>query len=106
MIIHTILNRFLPIIQLSPSEFERLHSDSSKPPKYGELSLERRLYALLPNKHLLAYKYLVSDSSSRGNSIEPVLRTHLVLDYLAGMTDSHALRTYNMLNGTSEGLSI
>lgn len=116
-IINSILNRFMSLIELSPSEFWRLHLEfwekhhryektaedvKISKLKYGELSLERRLYTLLPNKHLLVYEYL----RRKNPSLEPVLRTHLILDYLTGMTDGHVVQVYNILNGTSEGLYI
>jgi dGTPase len=96
--IHDILSGFLPILRLSPDQFDRLHSDTLNAPKYGELALERRLYTLLPSKQLLVYRHF----ANLNKDIEPILRTHLLIDYLAGMTDSHAVKVFNMINGTSE----
>lgn len=94
--IQDILSRFLQIMDLSPEEFLKIQKQELK---RGHLSLERRLYNLLPKRHILAYNYL----AKRKQNLELILRTHLIIDYLAGMTDSHAVKVFNILNGTTEG---
>lgn len=96
-IIQDILSGFKPLLLLSRPEFLRLWKDAENPPRRDELSLEKRLFALLPNKHLLAYEFF----SSRDEAMDPVYRAHLIVDYLAGMTDSHAVKIFNMINGTT-----
>ena len=94
-IIQDILSGFLPILRLKREDFLRLRKDAKEPPKRDQLSLEKRLFTLLPNKHLLAYEFF----SEQNVIMEPIFRTHLVVDYLAGMTDSHAVKVFNMING-------
>jgi dGTPase len=99
-IIHEILDNFIPLLRLSEKDFQRLESPQAL--KYGELVLERRLYSLLPNKHLLTYKYF----SRQNPDLEIVHRTHLIIDYLSGMTDNHAVKVFNGLQGISTAITI
>ena len=57
------------------------------------------LYSLLPQKYCLAYE---CSSKEEGGGLEPVYRTQLIVDYVAGMTDSHVLKIYNMINGSQQ----
>jgi dGTPase len=99
-IIHKILDGFLPLLRLSKSDFDRLEFPEKL--RYGELALERRLFSLLPNKHFLAYKYF----TSKDEPLEIVLRTHLLIDYLSGMTDSHAVKVFDVLQGISTSTTL
>jgi dGTPase len=67
--------------------------------KYGERSLEQHLLSLIPQKHREAYLF---DSQARPD-LEPVYRTHLLVDYVAGMTDSHAVKIHRILSGQTSG---
>jgi len=96
-IVQALLDGYERLLGLTPAAFRRLEAGTRKPLKQGELALESRLYTLLPNKHRLAY-----DSERKSHSdIEPALRTHLVVDYITGMTDGYALKVFHMLMGTS-----
>lgn len=99
-IIQTILDSFLPLLRLARSDFEKLDNPSDL--KYGELALERRLYSLLPNKHLIAYKSFTEENEE----LEIVYRTHLIIDYLSGMTDGHAVKVFDILSGISTSATI
>jgi dGTPase len=96
-VVHGILDKYTTLLKLSRKAFGQLLASSEKPMKYGELPLESRLFSLLPNKYLLAYRHSVLLDPT----VEAALRTHLIVDYLASMTDTHAFKIYNMLNGTS-----
>ena len=61
--------------------------------KYPTFAL---LASLLPNKHVTAYEWFATNDAD----LEPFYRTQLVVDYVAGMTDSHLLKIYNIVNGT------
>jgi dGTPase len=101
-IIQDILSGFERLLLLSSDDFASLSPDATRTFRYGEKALERRLYAFLPNKYIIGYKFL----SANKPLLEPVYRTHLILDYLSGMTDSHAVKIYNMLSGISVGTSL
>lgn len=96
-IIQDILSGFFQLLDLSPEEFARLSPKSESILPKREYSLHKRLYTLLPKKHLLAYENSVEKDIN--HELEPVFRTHLIVDYLAGMTDSHAVKVFNMISG-------
>ncbi len=87
-IVQGILDGFSPLLRLRSEEFANLPSNS-------KFHLEKRLYSLLSNKQLHAYFEAKHESAN----LEPVLRAHLIVDYVSGMTDSHAVKTFNMLKG-------
>jgi len=96
-IVQTLLDGYEALLCLTPDDFRRLEPNGARPLKYGELARESRLHTLLPNKHWLAY----SAERRWQPAIEPALRTHLIVDYITGMTDSFALKIFHMLMGTS-----
>ncbi|MBK7764477.1 MAG: hypothetical protein IPI46_14245 [Bacteroidetes bacterium] len=67
--------------------------------------LEWRLFNRLPQKYVDAYKYdyayLVSSEQDEDvrKQKEWILRGHLIVDYLSGMTDNFVIETYNLLYG-------
>jgi|SRR5712664_107596 len=92
-----LLDQFRPILLLTTKEFNKLSSTNNKDrlSNYPILSL---LFCLLPKKHWLAYRWY----RDKIPKLEPVFRTQLVVDYVAGMTDSHVLKIFNMLSGTQQ----
>lgn len=87
-----LLSAFLPILTLEAAEFEDLINDITK---YGDFEFQKRLVWMLPRKHVLAYKYAVSENEAP----EHILRMHLILDYISGMTDTHALKVFQLFGG-------
>lgn len=91
-----LLAHFKALLDLDEGEFadfvaaRKPGSKESEPPKERDFHL--RLLRLLP----LAYreKYAVE---SKG--LEPDRRAHLIVDFIAGMTDHYALETYQVLQG-------
>ena len=65
--------------------------------------IERKLLALFPEKHIIAYRHSLSaldlNSSLKNQITEWNLRGHLITDFISGMTDDFALRSYQMLSG-------
>lgn len=93
-IIQKILNRFKILLNLSKDNFDRCIEGKVK---YGEFALEKRLCTLLPKKHLRAYRFACENNKT----YEIIYRTHLIIDYLSGMTDSHAVKIFKMISGYS-----
>ncbi|MDC8010965.1 dGTPase [Tahibacter soli] len=62
------------------------------------LEEEMRLFSLLAGKHVAAYRKATEDVDDEQ---EHALRVHLIVDFVAGMTDIFALRTYQTLAGIS-----
>jgi dGTPase len=91
-VIRGLLDHFQPLLFLELEEFNRLVNGHD-----SKLHLEKRLVALLPSKHVLAYNYEVNLRPE----LEPILRAHLIVDYISGMTDNHALHVFQLLSGIS-----
>jgi dGTPase len=92
-----LLDAYKPMLQLTTDEFKRLREPGSieRLRKYPTLAL---LASLLPNKHVTAYEWF----AAKDVDLEPLYRTQLVVDYIAGMTDSHVLKIFNIVNGTQQ----
>ena len=91
-VIKGLLESFLPLFKMKTESFERVVDRKTK---YGELELEKRLCMMLPGRHVQNYRWQVKE----GLHPEPALRAHLFLDYISGMTDTHALEVFQILNG-------
>ena len=96
-VLQGLLDRLEPLLVLNTEEFLRLVKDWDAIEK-GKMVLEKKLFLLIPPKHLLAYQ---SDLEIHGKNLEPILRAHLIVDYISGMTDNHALHVYQLLSGIS-----
>jgi dGTPase len=92
-----LLDAYKEIMTLTTQEFEAL-SPRKKNDRVFDRPILSLLYSLLPQKHCLAY----ACSSEKAPKLEPVYRIQLVVDYVAGMTDSHVLKIYNMINGSQQ----
>ncbi|EOD4079950.1 dGTPase [Yersinia enterocolitica] len=124
-IISGILEEYQKLLALSKEQFIYLLTNNFKKIKSEDLHIQRRLINRLPEKHLRAYKAAimgcsipeaeekVSDSdlcesleqffldklSEFDRKMEWNLRTHLVVDFLSGMTDQFSMEFYQMLKG-------
>jgi dGTPase len=58
--------------------------------------MEVLLRSLLPAKQMRAYEWQTRNDPK----LEPIHRAQLIVDYLSGMTDTHTLKIYNIINGT------
>jgi dGTPase len=101
-IVYGLLDVFSKLLALPADEFERLRENAADPPKRGQHVLEHRLFTLLSRKHVLTYEH----ETKQYPKLEPVMRTHLIVDYIAGMTDSHAQKVFRTLHGFSSGGAI
>ncbi len=94
-IVTGLMDAFSPLLDVSREDFalaveKRLRADSA-----SQLALQSRLASLLSSKHRLAY----SEAVDANGGMEPVFRLHFLVDYVAGMTDSHALRVFHTVRG-------
>lgn len=88
-----ILRRYESILNLKRDDAELL-TRGGKPSKM--LEEQAKLFSFLPKKHVDAYRRRATGASDID---EWMARCHLVTDYISGMTDVFALRTYQMLSG-------
>lgn len=101
-ILQTLLDRFENLITMPSDDFRKICPATDGKPARGESEIERRLATLLPHKHLMCYKH----STQKHENLEPIYRAHLIVDYLAGMTDTHSVKVFKVLTGTEAGMSL
>jgi dGTPase len=92
-----LLDEYKPMMLLTTRQFEEL-SDKNNRDRLSRFPILSLLFCLLPAKHLLWYMW----SKDTTPKLEPIHRTQLVVDYVAGMTDSHVLKIFNMMNGAQQ----
>lgn len=85
-----ILRKYEPLLEMGLDDFSKIvlgeRCDRS-------FDAEVKMFSLLAKKHVSAYL------RSRNNGGERLARVRLVVDFVAGMTDVFALRTYQMFSG-------
>lgn len=91
--INGILQRYESLIELGRDEFDQI-LQGKKCERH--LDAEVKIFSLLAPKHISAYKRSVD---AYGDSEEYLARVHLIVDFVSGMTDVFALRTYQMFSG-------
>jgi dGTPase len=97
-VIRGLLNHFGSLICSKPdqpfpeNDFLSLINNNSDTIKQRELDFELRLFRRLP----ISYREKYNDGA-RGT--ESLRRSHLILDFISGMTDDFALETYQILEG-------
>ena len=91
-VINGLLESFLPLFKLETESFQKVLDRKTE---RAELELEKRLCMMLPARHVQNYRWQVKE----GVHPEPALRAHLLLDYVSGMTDAHALEVFQILSG-------
>jgi dGTPase len=89
-VIAGMLEHFHRLLKLERDEFIQLLE--GKRPKDKNLDFQLRLLRLLPPAYCDKYKVM-----ERGRELER--RAHLIVDFIAGMTDDYALQTYQVLQG-------
>jgi dGTPase len=103
-IISGLLNFFGKLLELTMDEFS-IFLDESKASQIKNYDLEYRIFNRLSNCHINSYKKQLKEwNDEEGKkygeqNIEWWLRTHLIIDHIAGMTDSLALQTYQVCKG-------
>lgn len=104
-VIFSPLECFRPLLELPFTKFSLLvHAIEDVKLLSGKgLDVEWRLFNRLASKHLAAYRYSIREQSANDpeNFVvkEWFYRSHLIVDYIAGMTDNFALESYRQLNG-------
>jgi dGTPase len=100
-VVQKLLTHLFPLLSISTSDFSALFKESDRKPS-RRLPLENRLATLLPTKHRLAYQFASEAHPNR----EPVYRTQLLVDYVSGMTDVHALQVFRTLTAGVDGIEL
>lgn len=91
-VIKGLLRHFGELIKLSEESFSLLVAGDMKAIKKRNLDFQARLFRRLPKSYVEKYRL-----DARGNEMHR--RSHLIVDFIAGMTDDFALETYQVLEG-------
>lgn len=82
---------------LKTKQFDLLRDDTNEE-RLKNYPIDSLLISLLPQKHMQVYKWCTSSNPK----LEPIFRVQLIVDYVSGMTDSHVLKIFNMINGAQQ----
>lgn len=91
-IISGLLDNYLPLLQLSRTDFTAVLSNNGY-----QFAVAQRLAHRLPKKHLAAYQLAVEALSHQDNALELYYRCRLLQDFISGMTDHFAFDEYQTL---------
>lgn len=101
-VIQGLLDSFVPLLKMPTENFRKLAASFAKRQAIGGddpaqklWTQEPSLISRFPRKHLAVYL----EASDEGKEMEPFHRIHLIIDFVAGMTDDFALATYRLLSG-------
>ncbi|WP_190286308.1 dGTPase [Cupriavidus cauae] len=100
-VVYGLLENFARILRLPAEQAKAVLEDDVEFCKRHHLDLEMRLAHMLPDAALRAYRAI-----PHGNTeaiAEWHARAHLILDYICGMTDNFALKTFQLLSGIRVG---
>lgn len=100
-VVYGLLENFAGILQLPAEKAKRILEDDVDFCKDHHFDLEMRLAHMLPDAALRAYHLALSEKSD--STTEWHARAHLILDYICGMTDNFALKTFQLLSGIRVG---
>jgi len=91
-VIRGLLDHFGELLKLDEGKFTKLVENNLKFIKSNNLDFQIRLFRRLPKGYIEKYQ-------QRPSLPEHVRRAHLIVDFIAGMTDDFALETYQILEG-------
>lgn len=91
-VIKGLLNHFGELLKLDEEKFIKLVENDLKFIKENNLDFQIRLFRRLPKGYIEKYQ-------QRSTLSEIERRAHLIVDFIAGMTDDFALETYQVLEG-------
>lgn len=94
-IITGLLERFGELLDVPREEFQTL---TQKGERVKGRDAEKRLVDFMASKHLSTYLAMTKDCD---DACEKWHRSHLIVDYISGMTDPFALKMHQTLGGTS-----
>jgi dGTPase len=104
-VVQGILDHFGPLLSLSKATFNELgearKTGNRKRVRETKKDPELLLYGMLPKTYLDVYEFERDHPSGAVPAAdwEWFCRAHLILDFLCGMTDDFALRTYHAVAG-------
>jgi len=100
-VIHGILDAYRPLLSCDKERFLMALDGKIKDNKGTLITVEPSLLSRIPEGIIHAYHGSLSKGVDRNEDSyrELIARMHLVVDYVAGMTDEDALETYQLISG-------
>jgi len=101
--IYGMLDQFKCLLEASESRFSCAMKYKTKDKEGNPIIIENKLLSIFPKNYKLVYeehKEQLDKNDPNHTQLEWILRAHLVTDFISGMTDDFALKTYQILNGT------
>jgi dGTPase len=105
-VITGLLDHHRSLLSCDRATFQLIREGKKKKAPNGKLIVvDQRLFKRLPQKYCRAYDFATRDLGDSQSDLasEWFHRAHLVVDYIAGMTDDFALETFQLLSGISVG---
>lgn len=96
-VIFGILDTFFPLLISKRHRFEAALEGKNTDNSGNHISFEYALLKRIPPQYIFAYEAAVRSCDTVDDLQEHFARTHLVVDYLSGMTDEQAVETYKLL---------
>lgn len=100
--IYGLLDQFGCLLDASEDRFSRALKYEKKDGGGNPIIVENKLLSILPRNYKAVYeehKSKLDVSDVRYRYLEWNLRAHLITDFISGMTDDFAIKTYQVLNG-------
>ena len=102
--IYGLLDHYGCLLKCSSSDFRNaIGPPQDHSPVNKQMIIEKKLLNLFPPKYKKVYLHLVSQIDASAEDKAPFeewsIRAHLVVDFLAGMTDDFAMSTFQTLSG-------
>jgi dGTPase len=112
-VLQGILNAHKDLLLCDRERFERALSGDNKDSDGAAITVEASLLSRVPEKLVVAYqaaqKFRLKQEAKRQGTASPRIpewkewidRAHLLIDYVSGMTDEHALEAFQLISGMS-----
>jgi len=96
-----LLEQMRPLLRCSRKRFEAALAIENKDERENRILLEPKLLKLFPPRYKKVYAHQVTQFKGRQHEafLEWNARAHLVVDFISGMTDDFAMKTYRTLAG-------
>jgi dGTPase len=102
-VVYGLLEAHRELLECPRERFEAILHHKNEDPKGYKITVESGKMSRLPRKFVQAYETAIKEEAGRPGAasrvVEWSLRAHLLVDYISGMTDDYALRSFQLLSG-------
>jgi dGTPase len=98
-VLHGILDAHEDILTCTRKRFEEALEGRTVDSNDVPITVEASLLSRMSRNAVLAYKAALAEMGSDKAGREWIHRTHMITDYVGGMTDEHALECYQLISG-------